>query len=107
MIAFFVFSSLSLLSIVVFIAYFNKYQRRLKQVHPKEYRELELKDGLVATAGDWIRWPIGSAGPLLAIFNLRLKYGDDILSAHQNRALIWLCVFLVSFALSLLSGANL
>jgi hypothetical protein len=98
---------LSIFGIIIFIVYFNKYQRRLKQEHPKEYKELELKDSLVATAGDWIRWPLGSAGPLLAIFNLRSRYSDDVLSVQQNKALVWLCIFLVSLALSIWSGANL
>jgi hypothetical protein len=107
MMTFIVFSSISILGMLIFIIYFNKYQRRLKQTHPNEYNKLRLKDSLVEVAGDWIKWPLGSAGPLLAIFNIKKQYDDDILSSQQNRALIWLCIFLSSFILSLLSIANL
>jgi hypothetical protein len=107
MTTFIVFSTIAILSIFIFISYFNKYQRRLKLKHPNEYKKLVLKDRLVETAGDWIRWPIGSAGPLLAIFHIKRRYEDDDLSSQQNRALIWLCLFLASLILSILSGANL
>ena len=107
LIATFIFFSLtSIVGIITFLAYYNKYQRQLKQSHPDEYRKLELKDSLVATAGDWIRWPLGSSGPMLAIFNIRQRY-DDVLSSHQDQALIWLCIFLVSIVVSVVSGANL
>jgi len=98
---------MSILGIIIFLVYYNKYQRQLKQSHPDEYRKLELKDSLVATAGDWIRWPLGSAGPMLAIFNIKQRYDDVVLSSHQNRALIWLCIFIVSIVVSVVSGANL
>jgi len=107
MTTFIVFATISILSIFNFISYFNKYQQRLKQKHPNEFKKLVLKDRLVETAGDWIRWPIGSAGPLLAIFNIKRRYDDDDLSSQQNRSLIWLSLFLASLILSLLSGANL
>jgi len=105
--AFIIFSLTSILGIIVFLAYYNKYQRQLRQSHPDEYRKLELKDSLVATAGDWIRWPLGSAGPMLATFNIRQRYDDDVLSSHQNRALIWLGIFLVSIVISVVSGAKI
>jgi hypothetical protein len=104
---FIAFSLTSILGIIIFLVYYNKYQRQLKQSHPDEYRKLELKDSLVATAGDWIRWPLGSAGPMLAIFNIKQRYDDAVLSSHQNRSLIWLCIFLVSIVVSVVSGANL
>jgi hypothetical protein len=104
---FIIFSLISTLGIFVFFTYYNRYQRRLKQTHPDEYRKLELKDSLVATAGDWIRWPLGSAGPMLAIFNIKNNYNDDVLSSNQNRALIWLFIFLISIIGSAVSGSNL
>lgn len=94
-------SLLSIVGILFFLSYFNKYQRYLKQTHPEEYKQLVLKDTLVATAGEWIRWPIGSASPLLAIFNVKQYYGDDVLRALQNRALISL-FFLLVFVASIL-----
>jgi hypothetical protein len=96
-------AGVAILSILRFIHFYNVYQRQLKKGHTTEYKKLIFKDKLVATAGEWIRWPVGSAGPMVAIFNIRQFYGDRVLLTYQKKALTWLGIFLASFILSLIA----
>ena len=88
--------------ILGFLHFYNAYQRHLKEDHPDEYRRLALKDKLVEAFGEWIRWPVGSAGPILAIFNIKQCYGDQRLFSLQRKALMWLVICVAGFILSLL-----
>ncbi len=91
----------TLVSILRFIRFYNSYQEHLKKYHPDEYKELVYKDSIVRELGEWTRWPVGSAGPIIAIFNVKQFFGDRALQHYQKRAIIWLSVFFVSFAITL------
>jgi hypothetical protein len=94
--------TIAIVGILRFLHFYNAYQRHLKDNHPDEYKKLILEDKLVETVGEWIRWPIGSAGPILAIFNIQKYYGDHDLFSLQRKALIWLVIFLLGLILSLI-----
>ena len=97
---------INLVSIIRFLNFYNCYQRHLKEKHPEEYKKLVNKDKIVETVGAWTRWPIGSAGPILAIFKTSEFYGDKDLFNYQRKALNWLLIFLAAFILSLLIFAK-
>jgi hypothetical protein len=92
----------AIVGILRFLHFYNAYQRHLREDHPDEYKRLVLKDKLVETMGEWIRWPVGSAGPILAIFNINQYYNDQLLCSIQRKALIWLLICVAGLILSLL-----
>jgi hypothetical protein len=92
---------ITFVAILRFLNFYNSYQRHLKEKHPDEYKRLVFKDKIVEMVGEWFRWPIGSAGPILAIFNTREYCGDKDLFKYQRKALIWLSIFLVALILTL------
>ncbi len=96
----------AIIGILRFLHFFNAYQRHLKNEHPDEYKRLVLKDKLIETYGEWIRWPVGSAYPIFAVFNIRQNFGDYHLCSLQKKALIWLVICVVDFLLSLLLFAK-
>lgn len=91
----------AVVGVLIFQHFYDAYQRYLRKDHPKEYNRLVLKDKILEDA-PWFRWPIGSAGPMLAIFNIKQGYGDHRLVRLQRKALTWLFICVVGFILSLL-----
>lgn len=92
----------AIVGILRFLHFYNAYQRHLRENHPDEYKRLVLKDKLIEAAGEWIRWPVGSAYPIFAVFNIKQYYGDHHLFSLQKKALIWLVICVAGFILSLL-----
>jgi hypothetical protein len=95
--------AIAIVGILRFLHFNNAYHRHLRKRHPEEYKKLELQDKLVEATGGWIRWPVGSIGPILALFNIKEHYGDRDLFHLQKKALIWFIICVVGFILSLLT----
>jgi hypothetical protein len=96
----------AIVGILRFLHFYNAYQRHLRENHLDEYKRLVLKDKLIEAAGAWIRWPVGSAYPIFAVFNIKQYYGDHHLFSLQKKVLIWFVICVVGFILSLLLFAK-
>jgi hypothetical protein len=83
-------------SLVAIMIYYRRYYRFLKANYSKERQRLMNKDPAIANAGEWIRWPVGSAQLFFSIFN-KSSIGDLTIKGYKSRLRKAFVLFIVSF----------
>ena len=63
---------------------YRRYYNRLRTKHSEEFTRLNQRDRIMADAGDWIRWPVGSAWVILSAFDWRSSLADDELARSKK-----------------------
>jgi hypothetical protein len=100
---------LSLLSVMgsflLFNRYYRKYYRHMKENHENEWWNLMKKDSLIETAGEWIRWPLGSTYLIASVFKLSETYNDQQVEHFKKKARLSFFIFILSFVMVILIAA--
>lgn len=94
-IMFFVLATI-LSSLAAITIYYRKYYRLMKTNYYNEWQRLMNKDSAIENAGEWIRWPVGSAQLFFSIFN-RTSIDDMTIKRYKARARTALTIFVASF----------
>jgi len=94
-IMFFVLATI-LSSLAAIMIYYRKYYRLMKTNYYKEWRRLMDKDPAIANAGEWIRWPVGSAHMFFSVFN-KSSIDDLTIKNYKSRVRKALVLFAASF----------
>jgi len=98
------FMILTILSLFCFLRNFRAALNHLKTKHPKEFKEIKNKDSLIDAAGSWIRWPVGSAYSLFSVLNPKENFSDKELIQKKRRAMIYFCIFILGFIVTITSS---
>ena len=83
-------------SIAAIMIRYRKYYRLMKENYYTEWQRLMNKDSAIRNAGEWIRWPVGSAQLFFSIF-VKSSIDDATIRNYKTRAKTALMIFVVSF----------
>lgn len=88
--------------------FYRKYYSQMKSYHREKWLELMNRDPAIETAGEWIRWPVGSVYLLLSVFKKKEEsYNDVKLDQYKRITVISFTIFIVSFIILLIISALL